>query len=255
MLEFEPEDEDSLQYIEMGFNTDIIYDWMRIHEKYINGDTSEIIWGIALLPDENNCSLIRSFAAEGINLENASPHLEILFINSVGEQDTLILESAIDKSLTCVKDVEEYPLRVQGNVSYRTELKFDLSVIPRLAAIHKADLRLTIDTARSAAGNMGLDSTLIALLLVDDVYDGDVIAEYYGAKDEESNDILLPNLISAVEMWVRDDSKGSLFLKPGETNDEYYEMDRLVFFGLDDKDVNKRPYLRIIYSGRPDFSR
>ena len=148
-------------------------------------------------------------------------------------------------------------IEIQGGLSYRSELSFDLSIVPELESfIHLAQLELTLDQERSQLGNFVADSTIL-------------MSNIEPVEDTTSNNLkivvgitdtnyvyIFPRVSDLAESWVRTSGglgKLNLFYSRfGSEIEESRYLDTLVFHGLNDPDPAKRPKLKIIYSTLED---
>ncbi|OGU12467.1 MAG: hypothetical protein A2X61_02705 [Ignavibacteria bacterium GWB2_35_12] len=226
----------------------LIAEWFKLAS-----DTTTVgtIWGIALVPDDNS-SVIRSLSSQSLQDTRVHPYIRTAYRRTQDTLDTLILTSAIDASVTNSNPPDEKSLTIQGVVSSRFKLGFDVSSIPDEAAIHIAELDLYLDTSISNYGNFNPDSTVVTRLYIDSTYSS-YLYYYYGGNDTTLKPDLFrfPEITSAVQYWVTHGKKGELVFLPEGINNEYRELDKLVFRGINDPDPAKRPALRIIYSTRP----
>ncbi len=245
---------DTMDNIVIDFDKDLVIEWFKEWYKNKTEDSTLATWGIAFVPDENS-NIIRTFKGVKIGTEEKGTRLEIIFHKETDNLDTLVITSAVEKSFYKFPNMEE-SLSVQGSIETRGILKFDVSVIPPLASIHTAQLQLTLNRDKCLYGNFNLDSTLSGALLRDssEITSFDFIRNYYAEKD--LNTFYFKSITSAVEYWNRyTNGKGEIIIYPEGTRNEYYELDRLVFYGIDEPDSTKRPKLTIIYSTRPEFNK
>lgn len=165
---------------------------------------------------------------------------------------------------------------VMGGVSARTLIRLRLDSIPSTAAIHGADLRLTIDTVNSHIGTLAGTSYMIAYLAADSslrtssylssgitgVFPVYRIPVVEGDTARFTNVMHFTTLTPAISSWMRYNRGASGFknegvilaLNRGSTGDvlESSTLDRYVFFGTDAADPSKRPALTIYYSLETD---
>ncbi len=232
--------------LSIPLDKNLMIEWFRLQK---DTDSAKTIYGIALIPDENS-NVIRTLSAQTVSENRTHPYISVTYkLNN--NQYTSIMNSAIDASCTNADPPETNSLTVQGGVSDRFNLTFDLSMIPDEAAIHAAEIEFTFDTTGSYAGNFGFDSTLDAKLFYDSTNQTNYI-EYYGFRlNPTSNIYQFPSITSAIQYFIRHGKKGKLTFMPGTFQTEYRQLDRMKFFNIDAADTTKRPVLRIIYSTRP----
>ncbi|MBI5325793.1 MAG: hypothetical protein HZB41_11080 [Ignavibacteriae bacterium] len=233
--------------ISLQLDKQLIAKWFKLASDTSKSDT---IWGIALVPD-NNSVVVRSLSSQTLTDLRVHPYLRITYKSKPDSVDTLVLTSAIDASVTNSNKPDENTLTIQGGISSRFKLSFNVDSIPDEAAIHVAQLDLHFNKSASKYGNYNLDSTITARLYSDSTY-STYFDEYFGANDNlDRNVFRFPKITSAVQYWVTHGKKGELVFSSEGLNNEYREFDKLVFYGINDPDSTKRPALRIIYSTRP----
>lgn len=174
--------------------------------------------------------------------------------NAEEDIDTLKIGAAFDSYFVNGPDITENDkIEIQGGLSYRSELSFDLSMIPELNSfIHLAQLELTLDLENSLLGNLVADSTIL-MSNIEAVQDSNNtnLKIVVGITDTNYK-YIFPRVSDLAESWVRTNGgQGKLNLfysRFGSEIEESRFLDRLVFHGLNDPDPKKRPKLKIIYS-------
>jgi len=215
----------------------------------VNNKTDTIpVWGLGLLPDDNS-TVIHQFIGLTLNNIDLSPILKIIYKNkNTGLQDSLFMKSGINASFIKSPEADTTSITVQGTTSWRSQLFFDVSRLPKNASVYKAQLELTYNSEKSLIGNLPVDSVLDAGLFLNDSIWISPTVPYYASLS--GNKYTFPRINSSVEYWLRHNGIGNLvFISPGWS--EYYKLDRVSFYGINEADVTKRPKLIIIYSKRP----
>ncbi|MGA2298264.1 MAG: hypothetical protein ABSG15_12020, partial [FCB group bacterium] len=214
-------------------------------------------YGIALIPD-NSSTVIRTISGQEIG-DTARLHasIRVYYRNPIynNQPYTDFIVSTGDASMVNTSTaIDTHDLIIQGGVSYRNKMVFDLSMLPPLAAIHGAELDLTLNPAKSYAGNTSLDSIIYAVLLpsTEPYNSSKITGSYYGYRSSSTSNLyIFPNMISSIDYWTRYLNKGFLVFSAEGIINEYQELNRLVFYGNNEADSTKRPKLKIIYSTRP----
>ncbi|MFH1051347.1 MAG: hypothetical protein V1779_10525 [bacterium] len=236
---------DSMDNIEIDIDKNVFLDWVKQWYDTKNGDTS-VVWGLACVPDENSM-VIRQFSGLTNDTMNAT-EMTVIYLDTAGFQDTLILQKAIDKPFYKVDNYDKNDFIIQGALSLRGLLYFDLSMIPAKSSIHSAQFELTLNRENVIKGNYPMDSTLLAELPSDtSLYDGDEFLRSYYA-ELVGDKFFFSSITSAVETWNRGTGKGVLVFHPEGAQNERWEFDKLTFYGPNEQDSTKRPVLKIIYS-------
>lgn len=247
---------DTMEKIKINIDKELVIDWFKM---YADSVLRYQIWGIALIPDFNRTTVIRQFSSQAIGLDNFHPYIRVIYKNRYDKTDTLIMNSAMDASWVETPFEETSNITIMGGVSIKSKIYIDVSFLPKLSSIHKAELRLTLNKEQSLASNYGLDSVIACDFFLDSVvtdsskayrtYEGQRIrGDYYDT-------YVFPSITSAIQIWNRLEGRGSLVLRPVNYNSMYRKLDKLVFYGFDHPDVNLRPKLILIYSKHPDYKK
>jgi hypothetical protein len=180
--------------------------------------------------------------------------ITVIYKDKKGVLDTFLMTSATDASIFKTPLPDNSNITIQGAASYRSDLWFNVSTLPPLAAIHSAQLEVYLDSTQTLVGNYGIDSLLTAELALDSTRSA-TARQYYAHRESGTNKYLFKSVTSAVEEWNRRDGKGSLIFRYGSMSNEYRKMDRMSFYGVNNSDKTKVPKLRIIYSTRPELKK
>lgn len=237
---------DTMKSLEIPLNKKIITDWLQRRT-----DTNAYIvnWGIALIPNFGS-NVVHSFNGQGVG-SVLLPGLKIVFQNKENKKDTVNLDAAITCSFIKYPKFDDDKIVFQGGLDVRTNLKFDLSMIPPFAGISKMDMQFTIDKENSIIGNLKQVEDFRVDFLPDT--SKKLFGSYYyymEASDTNLTKYYCPSITSAAELWNRNDGKGKLQVRGSDMESLYRRLDRYVFHGSNDADTNKRPKLRVIYTIR-----
>jgi len=242
---------DTMDIVRISLPKSLIIDWFKTEMVYDTVKKDSVPkaiknWGLAFVPTINN-SVINSFAGNYINATKTST----IFVNYKDKKDTsrtISLDATIDVTFLDVPKFDSTEIIVFNGANIWTEIFFDLSMIPKFSGIHKAQLDLFLNEEKSFSGNYGLDSL--------------IEANYFMNKNSSSTFqyISAPNnlglyrfnsITSSVQVWNRTNGKGSIIIMPHSIRNQALELDKLVFYGLENPDPNKRPLLKVIYSLNP----
>jgi hypothetical protein len=239
--------QDTMPLIELDLDTSIVRKWL-VEQADTSRDT--LMNGLMLMSDEL-CNVICQFSAASIEDQaKTRPSVVLTYLNQEGASDSMSAYTANDISVVCGPKAPDNFLTVQGAITYRSNLSFDISSIPPLSTIHHAELEMTLNQATSRYGSKGLDSLVRADFIYDTLSDGDfLISAYQGYRLPNTDRYRFPYLTSAVEFWTRRGGKGTLIFRPATTTDERIEVEKLTFYDLK-ADSLLRPKLKIIYSTR-----
>ncbi len=245
-------EKDTFDPINIDLAKPMIVDWMR---KGADSVLREHHYGIALVAGEQTDVIHQFENAEIRDTTKKAPTVTVVYNNKDNETDTLIMASGADLNCPDAPLPAEDKLIIQGGVTYRTKIYIDLNSLPEFAGVHRAALKLTLDRKNSFIGNNGLDSAVYAYLVDEEgseathetlgSFAGDDIFEY-------------KSMANLLEVIVRRKSKkGTIILRttPGTLKENFHELDRMVFYGMNNPDISVRPKLKIIYSTRPEYKK
>lgn len=238
--------QDTMKSLEIPLDKRIIADWLQ---RRTDTNAYVINWGIALFP-YSNTNVIHSFNGQGIG-SVLLPGLRVIFRDSNNQLDTVSVDAAITSSFIKYPKFDEDKITFQGGLDVRTNIKFDLSMIPPFSGISKMDMQLTIDKENSIIGNLSQIEDFRIDFLPDTAKK--LFGNYYyymEASDTNLTKYYCPSLTSAAEMWNRNDGKGKLQIRGSDMQSLYRRLDRYTFYGINDPDTNKRPKIRVIYTIR-----
>lgn len=214
--------------------------------------TDSLKYGLALVPLSGS-QVIRQFSTVGIGqLERATTSIELVYKRTGSTSiDTVYVQSAyINTFIESNAALPENKLVIQGGVVSRSRLLFDMSSIPPLATIHRAELVFTWDSASSAFGNSGVPNSVSLRFATGDSLTSADAAYAVGTRRANSTAYVFPNIGTALERWLRGTKNYGLILHT-DAGPEIRQLDRMVFYGLRDADIAKRPRLTIVYSVKP----
>lgn len=233
---------DSVYEVAIPLQKSFILDWLRKNKDSVP------IWGLLIAPDPS-CNLIHQISAQFVTESKvAHPKLVVNYKYLDGSNRIWNIYSAIDASVVDVPKFDTLrSLVVQSGFSYRISLSFDVSKLPPLAAIHYAQLELTIDPEKTIYGNTGLDSIFTGGYFGNNPLDSVPMISFLGRR--QGNKVIFYKVSSPIELWLKQDLKGELILYSYYWN-ETRTLNRITFFGFDAPDPAKRPKLKVIYSKR-----
>lgn len=215
--------------------------------------TDSAKYGLALTPEAGS-TVVRQFSLIGIgDINRSSAAIELVYKRSGSDKiDTVDISSAFANTfIESLAPVPDERMIVQSGVLYRSHLFFDVSMIPPLATIHRAELVLPWDPATSLLGTSGAPSTLNAYYAVDTTLLSTDGGYAVGTRRTDVNEYLFPNIGTAIERWMRGGINNGLILYMPVTS-ELRELTRLSLYSVNNPDSSKRPRLTIIYSTKPE---
>jgi hypothetical protein len=244
--------QDTINPIAIELPKKLITEWLKTEMVY---DTTTkttvpkriVNWGIALVPSQNS-TVINRFSGN-MSSGNTSSKIFVNYRDNKDSLNVLQLVSGVDMSFIDAPKPDTNDIVIQNGVNYWTEIFFDLSMIPKFAGIHKSQFELFLNPAKSYHGNVPLDSIIEG----DYFYRSDASPtfQYLAYKEPSTNRYVYPSFTSAIQYWNRSTGKGSIVLLPNSPSNQGRELERLVFYGVNSSEKDKRPILRVIYSVNP----
>ncbi|MDC1067655.1 hypothetical protein OAQ99_00695 [Candidatus Kapabacteria bacterium] len=224
-------------------------------------EKARTIYSLGLFPNSNSDILLRleNIAPSGPSGKN--PYINVGYTDSTGVHKTFFLPAAIVSYYIKSPEPSTTEIDVQGLLTYRGVLSFDVSMIPKGSPIHAAELEVTLIKENTVSGSDGLDQQIAGSFVIDGIdnkYSTFPASEnypYFGVANDTTDIYFFPSITSAVEEWVSTDGKGELMLissANGNVADEFNFYDKLSFYGPDAENPENRPKLKIIYSTWPE---
>lgn len=205
-------------------------------------------WGLALIPKEENKAIYSFHIATLTN--KIESLIEVKYLN---RNDSLV---TIKFVIVGGRTLFDYPkdfgddLVVWNGILEKSELTFDLSMLPKFSGIHKVYLELFLKPTKSFNGNNSLDSIVECIHYVNDHN----IGTTSGSKTSD-NKYTFVNVKEGIQSSNNRDGISKLAIIPNGVVNMYYELDKLVFHGIKDPDISKRPVLKVIYSPKLDMGK
>ena len=132
---------------------------------------------------------------------------------------------------------------VQGGIPIRSDLKIDVSSIPKHAIINKATLKLFVDDNKS---QIGTDSSkFIGVLLLDDYETSEISTSFAGVILNYDSLAYNGEITQFVQEWVAHGNNGMKL----HLFDEIETVNKIALYGAK-ADATVRPYLEIIYTSK-----
>gem|GEM_PF-1503862 len=217
-------------------------------------------YGLALVPN-GNTNVIRRFSTKSLSSSDQSNYvfLRVVFRNQRKNNalDTIRIESGVDASMVNDNSAESNDnLVLQGSIMKRAKIEFDLTMIPKDAFIHYAQLSFERNEAESKGSTNGIDQTIgLAYYANPEAVTITPTRLFLAQRTANTQTYTFKSIVSLVEQWLRySNGKGIAYLEP-EGASKLLEIDKVSFFGITNADSTKRPSLKIIYSTRPGFGR
>ncbi|MDW7996070.1 MAG: hypothetical protein RMJ46_00125 [Bacteroidota bacterium] len=221
---------------------ELIAEWLRFQADSV---LRRQIYGIALIP-AGTATAVRSFATQAIGrLDRPVPMLEVVYRPSADSADTIRLTAGYAASF--ISPVEADTIRylvLQPGIQYVPVLRIRLDALPPLAAIHRAELRLFLDTTACWTGNRERSRMLI--ITPSDTIPSPWTSGLTATYDATSRAYISKQIAPPLEYWLRKQQRGTFLISLPAT-ELYGHLDRLTFI----RSGTLEPQLFIVYSRRP----
>ncbi len=227
---------------------DIPLDSTLIRKWLVNSNSGNYALNYGVLLQAPVSNVIRSFHAFDAN-EIDRPQL-IVIMETANGLDTLYGESSDDTYLVNrAPQATADRLVLEGSVSMRGKLHFDMSAIPPASIINHAVLYLTKDPALSTKYYRGADTVLV-YESVDSTENTLNSSGLMSRTDSEMPGVFISEgapLTRAVQNWVNNKGNYGLILV---SMNENTDLDRMALYGVN-AEADKRPRLVVHYTSQP----
>ncbi len=244
--------QDSTEPIRIPIPKSMIARWLAIAADTTRKDSARI-FGVALIPDTIESTVIRSFYTQSPgHTELPLSYYEVV-VQRADSLDTLRIENGYDLSVLFIRQLPPaHRLFVQGGIAQRLYIAFDPSPLPPLSIVHKATLVLPYDSTLFERTNHSELPALTTYIAADTALGA--IGEQFPLSNGEfrldSGVVVFPNIGAAFELWRSKRPKSAIVITVG---DEFGRIDRLAFYKP--TDPQRQPYLELIYSAMPQEKR
>jgi hypothetical protein len=221
---------------EFSLNTNLVAECLKGNAGY----------GIILIPDLNSNMIFSFNTYYYSSISDGRPALEIVYRTSSDTIDqTLTLRTTQDATIfsgTRPNSTSSL-FYVQGGLICRGRLNFDVSHIPKGAAITQAYLDLKSDTNASSFG-----SYIDYKIFVQEIFSNDSIPTLSGTTDQGTlvGDSFTIDVRNIVQKWIGKNNYGVAI----RSYNEFTQVERFAIYGVT-ADADKRPRLRIQYTYLP----
>lgn len=246
--------ETTISSIRIPIDTALVRSWLK---KAADSNAARELYGFALRPRSSGNSVIREFAHTAgedlFRMEIGILYNDTTKPDSLRKIDTVLALGTQSTALIDAPLPQTPSLLAQGGVAIRSRLRFDVSSIPPLATIHRAELLLTANPDLSYYSTAGReDSVLLRLATNDSSLIGNVNSFTYCIRTSTSANVYrTSNLSFAVQYWMRRPEENYGLILQATPVNEVFRINRTLFYGLTEPDRSKRPSLIIYYSLPP----
>ncbi|HEX3073846.1 MAG TPA: DUF4270 family protein [Ignavibacteriales bacterium] len=230
----------------VNLNTDVV---KRMMKSYADTSLADKIYGIYFKPSASSNKIV-GFQAYSTTADYNSS-LQVIIQKSGSYIDTLTFGPRSDTHILNAQAPapnNQEVLYLQGGIAVNSNIKFDLSSLPKNVAINRAVLELYIDSTSSIIGTPGPSTYLIGTMFIKNWNTNELDSNTAPVYITRSGYTISGNIGSIVQRWTTGGETNSgvnLFIY----NQRSY-LDKLVIYGSAAADPLKRPRLTIYYSGR-----
>jgi hypothetical protein len=221
-----------------NFDKNVVSDWLK-------GVANN---GIILVPDAGSNMIFGFDSYYYSSISDARPQLEIVYRTASDTADqTITIRTTQDATVfSGTRPVSTSSLfYVQGGLINRGKIKFDVSNIPRGAAITQAYLELKTDSTVSVLSSYTDYKIQVHEILKDDSTPSLSGNPVIGIL---SGNTFTIDIRSIVQPWVAGKPNYGIALR---LNNEFTQVDRFAIFGSTAADSTSKPKLRIQYTYLP----
>ena len=230
--------------IQLPFDRTLATQWLAMTDSAQKAQQ----YGLAFFADPSS-SVISSFFGN-INEEGTTPPIiEIRFRRPADTIDRLrrlvgFQQASFSRPL---QSFTQNGLIMQGASGLRSKIFFDVSRIPPLAIVHRADIFLTPDSLRSNTGTEKIPVSIVARVAADTSFIGsNFFSDRQVIARDEITGRYTANITQLIQRWSFGRTNNGLILSLNDI-DENSQATRLVLFDRT-ADSTRRPLLRLLYS-------
>lgn len=234
---------DTVDPIAIPIPKELVLQWIK-QSRDTNTQTFSP-YGIALIPDTNQSTLIRAFYTQKPGFTELPLSYYEVVIQRADSLDTVKIENGYDLSVLFPRSSPpEGRMFIQGGIAQRVFLQIDRSLLPPLSIIHRAELILPYDPALSEY-TTATDPVQLAVYNASDSIQPNFSAPYPVGLSQfvaDSSVFLFPDISQAFRERNNRTSIPILIT----AGDEYGRIDRIACYSIQSKE--RKPLLRLIYS-------
>lgn len=224
-------------------DTKAIEEWLKYRSDSLSAPKN---FGLLLKPSEN-CQRFLGFNAYGLTDVPYLPLIRVVYEQNSNLIDTLVANPFMDQHIvTGTLPAPSQYIYLQGGLSLRNFLSFNLSSLPKDIVINSAKLELSIDTLKTADGNPNSDSIYVKAfkdsLTREYTADSLVVSVLTRKGSIYSGEItwLVQKWASVIDNYTNQGMELSLA-------DEERSVARIAIYGSKSNEQTLRPRLKIIY--------
>ncbi len=224
----------------------IVFDQQTSFEWLSNSaDTNKFFnYGMLLKPVLNSERIIGFNALSSIVNANELPSLKTIVRFESGDTDTL--EAVLTADAFAVEgemppSVDDQSL-LQGGLPVRTDIKFDLSSIPKTAVVIDAKLTLQYDSLNSVFGSSVSDTLLLSLL--NEYNSSEVDSTLFSLRLTRDANAYSGDIEPFIQLWTDERENEGLQIR---LSDEDRAVSKVALYN-EKNDTALKPHLKIIYT-------
>ena len=233
--------EDTL--LTFNLDTKVVEEWLKYRADTLSAPKN---FGLFFKPSAD-CQRFLGFNAYGLTDIPYLPLIRVEYEQNSTLIDTLVANPFMDQHIvTGTEPASSQYIFVQGGLSLRSFLSFDISSLPKDIVINSAKLELSIDTLVTADGTPGSDSIFVKALK--DSITKELTADSLVVSVLKRNGSVFSGEITwLVQKWVSAIDDYNNHGVELSLSDEERSLARIAIYGSKSDDISLRPRVKIIY--------
>jgi len=230
----------------------VVKDWIKVQYDSLNTPRN---YGVILKPKATTNKAVAYFGYESTIGTASKVFFEFVRSTGYSYKDTLSAFATTDTyyaKQSAPTETNNY-ITIQGGITYKNKIMFNLPQLPSNAVMHKAILEMYLvdstgigTVSKTVYGNV---SNLVHLGIIQNAGTKiDTLTSNFVARQDAPNRLKYSgDVTSYAQTWINKGYNNGLILSLAG---EEYNVSRLRFYGTNYPDVTKRPKLTITYSIR-----
>ncbi|MFA3782074.1 DNRLRE domain-containing protein [Melioribacteraceae bacterium 4301-Me] len=227
--------------LRINLGTNLIDEWIQ----YLDSTISTVNYGLYFVPTPDTKQIL-GFQGASPNPDTTEPTIYFVLEKPNEWLDTLYILPSQNKHVVLSNmPYSNDEIYLQAGYGLRGRLFFDLSKLKKGAVINKAVLELTMDESKSMLSTIFNDSVVAAVRYADSLKTKLTSDSLFPINLKRSGNIYSGDVTFFIQSWLNNGNNFGLRLTMG---DELGSASRLVIYGSNYAETNKRPRLIITYS-------
>ncbi len=226
--------------VKVDLQTSVIDEWIQYQDSTID----IVNYGLYFAPTQDTRQIL-GFVGTSYVQDTTQPTIHFVFEKPNDWLDTLVIIPFLNKHvvLSSIPQSDD-EIFLQAGYGVHGRVFFNLSELKSASVVNKAILELTCDTLKSADGDPASDSIYVTRY-ADSLFSKRTSDSSYAAILTKNGNVYSGDISYFLQIWLSNNSNYGLKL---ELADELDAASRIVFYGSNYKDLDKRPRLKITYA-------